>query len=97
MEKRTRRKFSKEFKLEAVKLSEERGLTEAASSLGLGTEVLCRWRKAYQKVGAEAFRGNGNRTVLEEELRQSHREIRRLREELEILKKASAYFARHLR
>lgn len=92
-----RRKFSKEYKLEAVRLLEQRGFKAASESLGVDKSSLYQWRKQIAAEGAEAFRGNGNRTALEEENRQLRLEIRRLREEAEILKKASAYFAKNQR
>ena len=90
-----RRKYSKEYKVEAVRLSEQRGAKAASESLGIDVSLLYQWKKLLELEGAEAFRGNGNRTALEEENRQLRLENRRLREEAEILKKASAYFAKH--
>lgn len=92
-----RRKFSKEYKLEAVRLAEQHGFQQASESLGIDKSSLYQWRKQLQSEGSEAFRGNGNRTALEEDNRQLRLEIRRLREEAEILKKASAYFAKNQR
>jgi transposase len=92
---RLRRKFSREYKVEAVRLAGQRGARAASESLGVDISLLYQWKKLLESEGAEAFRGNGNRTVLEEENRQLRLENRRLREEAEILKKASAYFARH--
>lgn len=92
-----RRKFSKEFKVEAVRLSEQRGARAASESLGIDISLIYHWKKALESEGSEAFRGNGNRTALEEENRQLRHEVRRLREEAEILKKASAYFAKQLK
>ena len=94
---RERRKFSREFKLEAVRLAEQRGVRAAAESLGVDLSTLYQWKKQLASEGAEAFRGNGNRTGLEEENRQLRLEVRRLREEADILKKAAAYFAKHQR
>ena len=53
--------------------------------------------KAATEEGAEAFRGNGHRTSLEQEIFQLRQQVKRLEEEKEILKKASAYFAKHQR
>jgi transposase len=97
MSRRERRSFSKEFKVEAVRLSKEHGVTATSERLGIGPDSISRWRKQLEEAGAEAFRGNGNRTALEEENRQLRLENKRLKEEAEILKKASAYFAKHLR
>lgn len=92
-----RRKYTREYKVEAVRLAEQRGAREVAESLGIDLSSLYQWKKQLATEGAEAFRGNGNRTALEEENRQLRLEVRRLREEAEILKKASAYFAKHQR
>ena len=97
MARRERRKFSKEFKTEAVRLSKEHGVSATAERLGIGPDSISRWKKRLEEDGSEAFRGNGNRTALEEENRQLRLEVKRLKEEAEILKKASAYFAKHLR
>lgn len=94
MAKKERRKFSKQYKLEAVRLIEERGLTAASEALGVTTGLLCNWRKALASEGADAFRGNGNRTALEEENRRLRLEVQELKLEREFLKKASAYFAK---
>lgn len=94
---RERRKFTREFKVEAVRLSEQRGAGATAESLGIDLSLIYRWQKQLGQQGPEAFRGNGNRTGLEEENRQLRLENRRLREEADILKKAAAYFAKHQR
>lgn len=95
--KRARRKFTKEFKQEAVRLCERKPVVEAAESLGIAPELLYRWRRELEAEGDDAFRGNGNRTALEEELYRLRKENADLREEKEILKKASAYFAKNLK
>ena len=92
---RDRRKFSKEFKAEAVAMSAKRSLTEVAESLGVDASLICRWKREAERDGAEAFRGNGNRTELEEELRRLRKENADLKEEKDILKKAAAYFAKY--
>ena len=90
-----RRTFSKEFKLEALRLCETRTITEVSESLGISPSLLCRWRSDAESEGADAFRGNGKRTALEEELYRLRKENADLREEKEILKKAAAYFAKY--
>jgi len=92
-----RRKFDQEYKEEAVRLAELHGVKKASESLGIDKSMLYQWRKALNEEGADAFRGNGNRTALEQENRRLRLEVRRLQEEAEILKKASAYFAKHLK
>jgi transposase len=97
MQRKERRSFSREFKSEAVRLVKERGLSRAAESLGVGPNLLCRWRRQLESGGAGAFRDVAASGSLEEELRELRRENAELREEREILKKAAAYFAKHTR
>ena len=94
---KTRRTFSKDFKREAVLLSDTTSVREAAETLNISPELIYKWRQALKNEGADAFRGRGNRTTLEEEIRQLKRQVKLLKEEKEILKKASVYFAAHLR
>lgn len=88
-----RKKFSKEFKLEALKLSEQIGVPRAAKDLGVGESALYAWRKAAQTEGRDAFRGNGRLTERDEELRKLRQENKLLKQEREILKKATSFFA----
>jgi transposase len=92
----TRKKYTTEFKQDAVRLVLEQGYnqSEAARNLGIDRGMLSRWVKEAQEDEGEAFRGNGKRTVEHEELRRLRDENRRLRMEREILKKATAFFAR---
>lgn len=90
---KTRQKFSKEFKLEALKLAEEIGVPKAAEDLGMGESLLYKWRQAARSEGKDAFRGNGRLTERDEELRQLRQEVKILKQEREILKKATAFFA----
>jgi transposase len=94
---KNRRTFTKEYKVEAVRLAEQRGVSTASRQLGVDENLIYRWRQVLSSEGAEAFRGRGNRTALEEENRRLTLELQRTREELEILKKAAAYFAKHQR
>lgn len=92
-----RRKFTKEFKQEAVKLVTEQGyeVKEAADSLGIRDNMLSRWKKELS--GEEPNQMSGSRKEKEnpeEELRRLREENRRLRMEREILKKATAFFAK---
>jgi len=89
----TRKKLSKEFKLEALKLAEEIGVPRAAKDLGISDSLLYRWRKAAEAEGADAFRGNGRLTERDEELRKLRQEVKVLKQEREILKKATSFFA----
>ena len=91
-----RRVFSREFKVEAVKLVTEQGygVSRAAESLGISANSLRKWRKEFAERGQEAFPGKGKLTAADEELRKLQEECRRLRMERDILKKATAFFAK---
>jgi transposase len=91
-----RKRYTREFKQDAVRLVTEQGYnqSEAARNLGIDRGMLGRWVKEFQEDESEAFRGNGKRTAEQEELRQLRDENRRLRIEREILKKATAFFAK---
>ncbi|MCU7879505.1 MAG: transposase, partial [Candidatus Thiodiazotropha sp. (ex Lucinoma aequizonata)] len=86
----TRRKYSKEFKLDAISLLKEQGYatTEATSSLGIRPELIRRWIRERQADDREAFRGNGKRTPEQEEIKRLKTKMKRLEMEKEILKKA---------
>ena len=95
----TRRKYTKEFKIEAVQLSQRPGMTviRAASDLGICVKDLYRWRSELAEAPKEAFPGNGRRRPEDAELDRLRRENAQLKMEREILKKATAFFASHSR
>ena len=93
-ERRTRRRFTAEFKAEAVQrlLEGGRGLSEVATELGLSPGQLGAWRDEHLAAGsAEALAA---RKAEQAELQRLKRENKRLEEEVEILRKAAAFFAR---
>ena len=92
---RSRRKHSREFKLEAVKQVVEQGrsVSEVADSLGVNRNMLSAWKRQLLAEGAMAFPGHGKQSEAEEEIRRLRRELSIARQEREILKKAAAYFA----
>ena len=92
----TRRKFSREFKIEAVRLVTEGGQTiaETARELGVNPNLLGRWKRQLTDNGEQAFAGQGRMKPLEEENRVLQRELKRVRQERDFLKKATAFFAR---
>jgi transposase len=91
-----RRRFSREFKLEAVALVTEGGLSisQAARDLGIRDSVLSRWKKAFESDPDQAFPGQGSLKPRDEELARLRRENEVLRQEREILKKALGIFSR---
>lgn len=95
------RKYSPEFKREAVRLLVEssRPGMEVASELGIPSGRLHEWRRQWERDPDGAFPGKGGRPrkevadLRESELRRLHRELARVREERDILKKALAIFS----
>ena len=97
MTKRTR--YSKVFKRQAVEMLENRETTavELARELGVRQNQLYKWREELLRKGDEAFKGSGRPTQDESsEVSRLKQENRQLKEELEILKKTAAYFAKEL-
>lgn len=92
MERKSRRKFTRQFKEEAVGLVTKQGYrqSEAAASLGIDQKMLGRWKRELQQERAGARLAPDER----EELMRLRRENKRLRQEREILKKAAAFFAK---
>jgi len=95
----TRKKYPKEFKLDAISLVLEQNYTrtEAAKSLGLNVNVLGRWIKEHQNDDGQAFRGNGKLTPEQEEIRKLKSQVKRLEMEKDILKKATVFFAKEMK
>ena len=91
-----RRHLSKQFKVDAVKLVTEQGykVSEAARNLGIHHSSLRRWKKQFETNGDQAFPGKGHMNPETEELNRLRKEIKQLRMEREILKKAAAFFAK---
>ena len=94
----TRRTFTREFKIEAVRqvTQGKRSIAEVAASLGLHDTLLRKWVHDHNDQGEQAFPGHGQLSPLEEELRRLRLENKRLQAECDILKKATAYFAKEL-
>jgi transposase len=91
-----RRTFTPEYKVQAVKLVTEqaKSIAEVARDLDLSESLLRGWKQALAVEGARAFPGRGNPPALEEELRRLRAENKRLTMERDVLKKATAFFAR---
>ena len=92
---KTRKQYSKEFKLDAVSLVLDQGFSrrEAASSLDINAQMLGRWVREQQAEDGQAFRGNGKLTPEQEEIRKLKTQVKRLEMERDILKNATAFFA----
>jgi transposase len=90
-----RKTYTREFKLQAVRMMTDQGLSvaEVARRLGVTEGCLRAWRTAAEEHGEAAFPGQGNPTPAEDELRRLRAEVARLKAERDLLKKAAAYFA----
>lgn len=88
--------YTKEFKVEAVKLAETSGKSKSqiAQDLGISDSSLSRWCQEYGAHGEQAFPGSGHQLPEQEEIRQLKRELEVVRMERDILKKAVAIFSR---
>lgn len=88
-----RRKHSREFKIEAVGLLENgKSGKKVEEAMGVASGMVYRWRRQLETEFVRALPGNGN--PRDEELARLRKEVRRLREERDILRKAAAIFSR---
>jgi transposase len=92
---KTRRTYTREFKLEAVRLWQTSGRSAAQieRELGIGGGCLYRWKRKLAEEGENAFPGRGRLTAEQERVRQLEREVEILRQERDILKKAVVIFS----
>ena len=93
-------RYSKEFKLEAIRLVEstDRPVSHVARELGLRVNQIYKWKKQLEGKGEDgAFPGKGKQAGADAETARLRKELALAREEIEILKKAAAYFAREVR
>ena len=92
----TRKKYSKEFKLETINLVLQQGypINEVAANLGTHASMINRWIREYRQLQQNAFKGNGCLSTEQQELRRLREENRKLKMERDILKKAAAFFAK---
>lgn len=91
-----RRKFSREFKLEAVRLVKDRGVAvaQAARDLDVHENVLRKWVRELTADPQQAFPGHGHMKPEQQEIDRLRKEVAKLKAERDILKKAAAFFAR---
>lgn len=95
MTRKDRKRYSREFKLEAVRMANESGkpVTEVARELDISVHHLYRWRNEASEQGKNVFPGHG-KTNSQDELTILRRENAQLREERDILKKSLIFFAK---
>ena len=91
-----RRKFTREFKLEAVRLIKERGVSyaQASQDLGVHPSQLRDWVKKFVEDPDQGFPGHSQMKPEQLEIARLKREVTKLKAERDILKKAAAYFAK---
>ncbi len=86
--------YTREFKLQAIQLAEKNGsVAKTAKELGISDKSLYNWIRELKTDSSEAFRGRGKLASEAERIRQLEREVKRLKETNEILKKATQFFA----
>jgi len=90
-----RKKYTQEFKEEAVKLITEQGyqITEAARNLGVNVNMLGRWKREIEGCGEDGLGLKGS-AAMQAEVARLRKENKRLKMEREILKKAAVFFAK---
>lgn len=95
----TRQTYTREFKIEAAKLSynSDKPVEELAEQLGVSQSSLNRWRREYRTDPDQAFPGNGQLKERDAEVAQLKKELKQAQMENEILKKAVAIFTRSQR
>jgi len=94
-----KRTFTREFKLEAVRMVKERGLgkSQVARDIGVHVNVLKSWLDQHDADPLGAFGGTSAKTVENAQVEQLKRELNRVTAERDILKKAVAYFAKDVK
>lgn len=93
------KKYTNEFKMDAVKRLEKSGeaMSKVANDLGVKPTTMRGWVDKYKKSPSAPFVGSGHLNPEDEKLRKLEKEIKDLKEENDILKKAAAYFAKNLK
>ncbi len=92
-----RKKYTKEFKLDAISLVRDQNISvaEASRNLGVSPQMLGRWIKEAENEDGQAFRGNGKLTPDQEEIRKLKAQVKRLEMEREVLKKTTVDSSYH--
>ena len=99
MSKKTYTRYSKEFKIEAIRLADEsdKPVMQIARELGIRQNQIYKWKKQLESEGKVAFPGTGRKAESDPENARLRKELADTKEEVEILKKAAAYFARDIK
>ena len=92
--------YTEDFRREAVKRSEKQGVTQAqvAEDLGISAQQIANWKRQFTRLSDKQFNTMDDVDYSKkesEEIRRLRRENKRLQEEMDFLKKVSAYFAKH--
>jgi len=100
MVRKKRQAYTEEFRREAVKRTEKKGVTQAqvAKELGISAQQIANWKRQFTRLSDKQFNsvdGVDYSKKESEELRRLRRENKRLQEEMAFLKKATAYFAKN--
>ena len=96
MRPKKRKNYTKQFKLDTVKLviEEKCSASEVSRNLGIGNGTVQRWVREYNAQQTDAFTGNGRMSPEQEKIKKLEAEVKRLKMEREILKKATAFFVK---
>ena len=91
----SRRTYTKEFKMDTLKLAEtsEKSVSQLEQEMGLPVGIIFRWQRQQRKDGEQAFPGHGKLKEAESRIEQLEKEVNRLRLERDILKKAVRVFS----
>jgi transposase len=93
------KRYTKEFKLEAIRLADEsdKPVAQIARELGIRQNQIYKWKKAFEVSRDHAFQGSGHPAGSDPEKEQLRRDLAAAQEEVDLLKKAAAYFAKQLK
>lgn len=94
--KKPRKQYAKDFRVEAAKMVVEQGMTQAdvAKDLGVNGPTLCRWVQEYRASGDGGFPGKGRLRPQDQRIKDLETQLQRVTMERDILRKATAYFAK---
>lgn len=99
MKKQSRKRYTPEYKLEAIALVNDQGFSigEAAAHMDINHNMLRRWLKEHELQPFSDYQGKAGMTAEQKRIRELEKQVRELQLDNDLLKKASAYFAKHQR